>query len=136
MLNLPARHKALPLRFPRSIPRSPGARISILGFAVLIAIGTLPLMLSEVSTNKNLGFVNALFTVTSANCVTGLLLVETAIEGMKLGAMDYLVKPCDTEALVTKINKVYQRKAEQEVRIREAKVKAIIWSPRSVLREE
>jgi hypothetical protein len=50
-------------------------RITILGFAVLSAIGTLPLMLSEVSTNKNLGCVNALFTVISANCVTGLLFV-------------------------------------------------------------
>jgi DNA-binding response OmpR family regulator len=55
---------------------------------------------------------------------------------MKLGAMDYLVKPRGTEELVTKINKVYQRKAEQEERIREAKVKGIISSPRSVLREE
>ena len=74
--------------------------------------------------------------VTEVIMLTGHATVETAIEGMKLGAMDYLVKPCDTEELVTKINKAYQRKAEQEERIREAKVKEIISSPRSVLREE
>lgn len=49
--------------------------------------------------------------------------METAIEGLKLGAMDYVMKPCETEGLVTKINKAQQRKAEQEERIREARVK-------------
>lgn len=74
--------------------------------------------------------------LTEVIMLTGHATVETAIEGMKLGAIDYLVKPCDTEELVNKINKAYQRKAEQEERIREAKVKEIISSPRSVLREE
>jgi DNA-binding NtrC family response regulator len=74
--------------------------------------------------------------LTEVIMLTGHATVETAIEGMKLGAADYLVKPCDTEELVTKINKAYQRKAEQEERIREAKVKEIISSPRSVLREK
>jgi DNA-binding NtrC family response regulator len=74
--------------------------------------------------------------LTEVIMLTGHATVETAIEGMKLGAMDYLVKPCDTEALMTKINKAYQRKADQEERIREAKVKEIISSPRSILKEE
>ena len=67
--------------------------------------------------------------------LTGNATVESAIEGMKLGAFDYLIKPCQTEDLVLKINKAQQRKAEQEERIREAKVKEIISSPRSVLEE-
>ena len=67
--------------------------------------------------------------------LTGHATVETAIEGMKLGAYDYLIKPCETEDLITKINGAYNRKADQETRIREAKVKDIISSPRAAVRE-
>lgn len=67
--------------------------------------------------------------------LTGHATVETAIEGMKLGATDFLMKPCETEDLVSKIQKAHDRKAEQEERIREAKAKDIIASPRSVLKE-
>jgi DNA-binding NtrC family response regulator len=74
--------------------------------------------------------------LTEVIMLTGHATVETAIEGMKLGAVDYLVKPCETEELVSKIKSAQQRKADQEERIREAKVKEIISSPRSVLREK
>jgi DNA-binding NtrC family response regulator len=46
---------------------------------------------------------------------------ESGIEGMRLGAYDYLMKPCETEDLLSKINKAYERKADQEARIRAAK---------------
>jgi DNA-binding NtrC family response regulator len=61
--------------------------------------------------------------------------VETAIKGMQLGALDYLLKPCDNEELVSKIERGYERKADQEERIRAAKVADIMSSPRSVLKE-
>ncbi|MDM8517634.1 TrkH family potassium uptake protein [Desulfobacterales bacterium HSG16] len=60
----------------RLISRSP-ARVSILGFAALIAIGTALLMLPAASTSESLGFIDALFTATSAGCVTGLAVVDT-----------------------------------------------------------
>jgi DNA-binding response OmpR family regulator len=74
--------------------------------------------------------------LTEVIMLTGHATVETAIEGMKLGAADYLVKPCDTEELMAKINKAHQKKAGTEERIREAKVKDIISSPRSVLKKK
>ncbi len=74
--------------------------------------------------------------LTEVILLTGHATVETAIDGLKLGAMDYVMKPCETEELATKINKAQQRKAEQEDRIREARVKEIISSPRSVLKEK
>jgi YesN/AraC family two-component response regulator len=73
--------------------------------------------------------------LTEVIMLTGHATVETAIEGMKLGAHDYLVKPCETDDLVTKIDKAYSKKAEQEERIREARVRDIISSPRSVLNQ-
>jgi FixJ family two-component response regulator len=57
--------------------------------------------------------------------------VETGIEGMKLGAFDFLMKPCETSELVAKINNAYGRKAEHEERIRAAKVERILNAPMS-----
>jgi DNA-binding NtrC family response regulator len=74
--------------------------------------------------------------LTEVIMLTGHATVETAIEGMKLGAYDYLMKPCETEELITKINKAQERKAEHEERIREAKVKKLETSPMSVLINE
>jgi DNA-binding NtrC family response regulator len=72
--------------------------------------------------------------LTEVIMLTGHATVEAAIEGMKLGALDFLMKPCETEELVAKINKAYEKKAEHEERIRAAKVSEIICSPRSVLK--
>ncbi len=66
--------------------------------------------------------------------LTGHATVETAIEGMRLGAFDFLLKPCETEALIVKIDNAYSRKADHQERIREAMVSDIISSPRSVLK--
>jgi hypothetical protein len=46
------------------------------------------------------------------------------------------MKPCKTDELDTKIKNAYARKAEQEERIRAAKVKEIFTSPRSVLKDD
>ncbi|MDW7670203.1 MAG: TrkH family potassium uptake protein [Bacillota bacterium] len=54
------------------------ARILVLGFAGAIFIGTILLILPAASLdNQSVGFVNALFTATSAVCVTGLVVVDT-----------------------------------------------------------
>jgi trk system potassium uptake protein TrkH len=64
------------VRISRSIVQSP-ARVAIVGFAGLILVGTILLMLPGASTGEHLEFVNALFTSTSAVCVTGLTVVDT-----------------------------------------------------------
>ena len=57
--------------------------------------------------------------------LTGHATVETAIEGMKLGAFDYLMKPCDVDILVSKVEEAAQRKRIHEEKIMEARVKEI-----------
>jgi len=71
--------------------------------------------------------------LTEVIMLTGHATVETAIEGLKLGALDFLLKPCETDDLVVKIDKAYEKKAEQDKRIQDAKVEQIVASPRSVL---
>ncbi len=60
----------------KSLFHSP-ERISVLGFFLLITAGTTLLMLPWASTGDGLGFIDALFTSTSASCVTGLTVVDT-----------------------------------------------------------
>lgn len=64
-------------RLMRSFLQNP-ARVSILGFALLIGTGMSLLMLPQASSGLPIGWVNALFTATSATCVTGLTVVDTA----------------------------------------------------------
>ena len=57
--------------------------------------------------------------------LTGNATVESAIEGMKLGAFDYLMKPCDIDALVSKVNEAVAKKRGHEEKIVEARIKEI-----------
>lgn len=55
------------------------ARLFMLSFGVLITFGTGMLMLPEMTVDPgSMGFIDALFTSTSASCVTGLIVVDTA----------------------------------------------------------
>lgn len=57
--------------------------------------------------------------------LTGHATVETGIEGMKEGAFDYLMKPCDVEQLIAKVQEAATRKRKHEQKIMEARVQAI-----------
>jgi len=53
--------------------------------------------------------------------LTGHATVESAIEGMKKGALDYLMKPCDMEILMAKVLEAKNKKSKQEEKIAEAR---------------
>lgn len=57
--------------------------------------------------------------------LTGHATVESAIEGMKLGAFDYLMKPCDLDALVAKVAEAAAKKRQQDEKIISARMTAI-----------
>lgn len=73
--------------------------------------------------------------LTEVIMLTGHATVDSAIDGMKLGAFDYLRKPCETEDLVVKIRQAYKKKSDHEERIRQARIKEIIRSPRTALKK-
>ena len=52
--------------------------------------------------------------------LTGHATIESAIDGMKQGAFDYLMKPCDIDNLVAKVNEAAQKKRNHEKKIEEA----------------
>ncbi len=61
--------------------------------------------------------------------LTGHASVESAVEGLKLGAFDYLTKPCDFFDLMKKVDEAYTKKQNVEKKIREAKTEQIISHP-------
>jgi two-component system, OmpR family, response regulator CpxR len=69
---------------------------------------------------QTLSEIKQLKPLTEVIMLTGYGTIETAIQGMKYGAYDYLMKPTETEDLVVKINKAYKLKSEHEERIRQA----------------
>jgi DNA-binding NtrC family response regulator len=57
--------------------------------------------------------------------LTGHGTIESAIDGMKLGAFDYLLKPCDMEQLVAKTTEAAQKKRKHNEKILEAQLREI-----------
>jgi DNA-binding NtrC family response regulator len=57
--------------------------------------------------------------------LTGHATVESAIEGMKWGAFDYLMKPCDIDMLISKVSEAAAKKRHHENKIIEARMKKI-----------
>ena len=64
--------------------------------------------------------------LTEVIMLTGHATVQIAIEGMKFGAYDFLMKPSDTDLLVGKINLAYKLKFDHEERIRQAQIDNIV----------
>ena len=63
--------------------------------------------------------------LTEVVMLTGHATVETAILGMKLGAFDYLMKPCDIDLLMAKVTAAAMKKRQHEGKIVEARLKEI-----------
>jgi DNA-binding NtrC family response regulator len=57
--------------------------------------------------------------------LTGHATIESGIEGMKMGAFDYLMKPCDMDILLAKVDEAAIKKRRHEEKIIEARIKEI-----------
>ena len=74
--------------------------------------------------------------LTEVILLTGHASVETSIEGMKLGAFDYLLKPIKLEELLVKLADAFEKKDAHEQKIRSAKIKELIRFPGRGLEQE
>ena len=82
--------------------------------------------LSTLKEIKKLG----LFTETLI--LTGHGSIDTALEAIKLGAYDYLTKPCEIDDLVGKIEGAWQRKDGAEKKEMKEKIQKVVESPSSI----
>ena len=51
---------------------------------------------------------------------TGHATIESGLEGVRFGALDYLMKPTDIEILMAKLEAAYEHKTERELKIHDA----------------
>ena len=70
--------------------------------------------------------IKILYPLVEVILLTGHGTTETAIEGMKLGAFDYLLKPADFDDLQDKLAGAKKKKEEQDERIRKAEARRLI----------
>lgn len=77
-----------------------------------------------------------LFPLVEVIMLTGNATVESAIEGLKSGALDYLMKPCDIEELAAKVEEAYDRRERLEEKIRMAQSRSYVKSPREILKQQ
>ncbi len=61
--------------------------------------------------------------LTEVILLTGHASVETSLEGMKLGAFDYLLKPVKLEELLPKLIQAFENKNMKDRKIRSARIK-------------
>jgi len=65
--------------------------------------------------------------------LTGHGSIDTALEATKLGAYDYLTKPCEIDELVAKIEGAWEKKDGEERRDLQETIEKVVESPRSAL---
>ena len=64
--------------------------------------------------------------------LTGHSTVETAIDGMKIGAFDYIMKPADFDELLEKMSLACEKKRTHERKIQESRIRELEAHPRRV----
>lgn len=65
--------------------------------------------------------IKAEYPLTEVILLTAHATVDSALEGMKLGAFDYLLKPCELDTLVDTIRQAAEKRQAQDERIMEAR---------------
>jgi DNA-binding NtrC family response regulator len=66
--------------------------------------------------------------------LTGHATVESAVEGLKTGAVDYLMKPADLDQILEKANDAFNRRIGIEEKIRVARMRGLMKTPREILK--
>ncbi len=66
--------------------------------------------------------------------LTGHGTIESAVEGLKSGAFDFVTKPCDIESLVAKAEEASARRRAMEDKIRKARTMTAMRSPRDLVK--
>jgi len=75
--------------------------------------------------NETLKEIKRRYPLVEVIMLTGHATVESGIDGMKLGAFDYLMKPCDMDQLISKVKEAVAKKRKHEDKIIEARMKEI-----------
>jgi len=64
--------------------------------------------------------------------LTGHASVDSAVDGMRLGAFDYLLKPCNVDDMLDKVKEAFDKKQATEEKIQKVNVERMISHPMAV----
>jgi DNA-binding NtrC family response regulator len=93
-----------------------------------IEVVILDVKMPEMDGLSALKIIRQRFPLVEVIMLTGHATIESAIEGMKHGAFDYLMKPCDMDQLVSKVREAAMKKRRHDEKILEAELKKITGS--------
>lgn len=85
--------------------------------------------------NDTLREIKRQFPVVEVIMLTGHATVESAIDGLKSGATDYLMKPTDIDELIQKAEEAFDKRRNLEEKIRVARMRKLSGSARTILEE-
>jgi DNA-binding NtrC family response regulator len=85
--------------------------------------------------NETLKKIKSIFPLVEVIMLTGHATIDSAIDGLKSGACDYLMKPADIDDIMGKALEAFDRWQRQEEKIRVAQAKKYMRSPREILKE-
>ena len=84
--------------------------------------------------NATLKEIKRLYPMVEVIMLTGHATVESAIDGLKGGAIDYLMKPADIEEIIEKAEAAFEKIQSLEEKIRVAQTRRFMKSPREILK--
>ena len=90
-----------------------------------IEVVILDVKMPEMDGIETLTEIKQIFPLVEVIMLSGHSTVESAIEGMKKGAFDYLMKPCDMDQIIAKVGEAAAKKRQHEDKIIEARLKEI-----------
>ena len=67
--------------------------------------------------------------------LTGHATIESAVEGLKSGAIDYLTKPADINEIIEKAEQAFEKRKDLEEKIRVAQMRKVMKSPSQIIQE-
>ena len=85
--------------------------------------------------NATLKEIKRQFPLTEVIMLTGHATMESAIDGLKSGAIDYLMKPTDIDEIIQKAEEAFEKRQGLEEKIRVAQMRKLMKSPREIIEE-
>jgi len=85
--------------------------------------------------NEVLKEIKRRFPLVEVIMLTGHATVESAIDGLKSGATDYLMKPTEIDDLIAKAREAFQKRLLLEEKIHMAQSRQYMKSPREILKQ-
>ena len=113
------------------------------GEAALALLGTrtihvviLDVKMPGMDGNETLKAIKEHYPMTEVIMLTGHATVDSAIDGLKSGAWDYLMKPADIEDIAEKAREAFEHRLRQEEKIRAAQARQYLKSPREIIKTD